>query len=45
VSDSDIKQVLTELEQLMGTLRANVDALEAILTDNTPEVSGDQPAA
>jgi hypothetical protein len=44
VSDSDIKQVLTELEQLMGTLRANVDALEAILTDDIPEVPGGQPA-
>jgi len=45
MSDSEIKQVLTELEQLMGTLRANVDALEAILTDdNAPEVPGGQPA-
>jgi hypothetical protein len=42
VSDSEIKTVLAELEQLMGTLRANVTALEDILT--TPEVPGGQPA-
>jgi hypothetical protein len=42
VSDNEIKAVLGELEQLMGTLRSNVDALDAILT--TPEVAGDQPA-
>ena len=42
MSDSEIKAVLGELEQLMGTLRANVTALEDILT--TPEVPGDQPA-
>jgi len=43
VSDSEIKAVLSELEQLMGTLRTNVDALQAILTDPS-EVQGDEPA-
>jgi hypothetical protein len=43
VSASEIKAVTTELEQLMGKLRANVDALQAILTTD-PEVTGDQPA-
>jgi hypothetical protein len=43
VSDSEIRAVTAELEQLMDTLRANVDALQAILTD-TPEVQDDQSA-
>lgn len=45
MSDSEIRAVTDQLEQLMGELRANVTALEAILTDdNAPEVTGDQPA-
>ena len=44
MSDSEIKAVLGELEQLMGALRTNVTALEAILTDETTEVAGDQPS-
>ena len=43
MSDSEINAVLGELEQLMGTLRANVGALQDILTD-APEVTGDEPA-
>lgn len=43
MSESEIEAVTTELEQLMGALRANVTALQAILTD-APEVPGGQPA-
>lgn len=43
MSDSEVRAVLSELEQLMGALRTNVTALEAILTD-TPEAAGEQPA-
>lgn len=43
MSDSEIRAVTDELEHLMGKLRANVDALQSILTD-APEVPGDQPA-
>jgi hypothetical protein len=43
VSNDEISAVLGELEQLMGQLRGNVTALQAILTD-IPEVNGEQPA-
>lgn len=44
MSDAEIRAVVSNVEQLMDSLRANVDALQAILTDQ-PEVQGDQPAA
>jgi len=43
VSDTEVRAVIGELEQLMEAVRGNVAALQAILTD-TPEVTGDQPA-
>lgn len=43
MSDSEVRAVLSELEQLMGELRANVNALQAILTEQ-PEVPGAEPA-
>lgn len=43
MSADEIAAVLAELEQLMGSLRGSVGALQAILADS-PEVSGDQPA-
>lgn len=42
MSESEIRAVVAELDALMGELRANVSALQAILTE--PEVPGDQPA-
>jgi DNA anti-recombination protein RmuC len=43
LSDTEIAAVVDELQGLMEKLRANVGALEAILTSN-PEVPGDQRA-
>lgn len=42
-ADAETRAVLSELEQLMAEIRANVTALQAIL--NTPEVPGDHAAA
>lgn len=42
MSDLEIRSIVTELDALMGELKANVSALQAILTE--PEVPGDQPA-
>ena len=44
MSESEIEAVTSQLDRLMGALRVNVAALQAILTDE-PEVQGDQPAA
>ena len=44
MSDSEISDVLAELERRMGEFRASVAALQAILTTPAPEVAGDQPA-
>jgi hypothetical protein len=44
VSESEIEAVTGRLDDIMGRLRANVAALQAILTD-LPEVQDDQPAA
>ena len=43
MSNTEVNAILTELETLMGQLRGNVGALQAILTD--PEVPGDQSSA
>lgn len=42
MSDAEIRSVMAELESLMGDLKANVTALQAILTE--PEVPGDHAA-
>jgi hypothetical protein len=39
--DAELRDVLAELETLMGSLRVNVDTLQAILTE--PEVPVDEP--
>jgi hypothetical protein len=39
---AELKDVLAELETLMGSLRVNVDTLQAILTE--PEVPDDARA-
>jgi hypothetical protein len=44
LSADEITAVLSELQELMGVLRGNVTALQAILTDAAPEVPGAQPA-
>lgn len=41
MSEDEISVIVIQLDQLMGELRANVDALQEILTQ--PEVPGDQP--
>ena len=40
MSTAEVDAVLSELEALMGALRVNVDALQAILTE--PEVPVDE---
>lgn len=38
-ADAEISSLLSELENLMGTIRSNVTALQSILTTE-PEVTG-----
>jgi hypothetical protein len=41
--DAETRSVLSDLERLMGDLRASVDALRVIISE--PEVPGDEPVS
>ncbi len=46
MSPAEVSAVLSELESLMGSLRVNVDTLQAILTEPAePEVPVDDTGA